>query len=55
MHVPLAPPHTHAEIHPDSLLPEQSCAGCQLNHLPEVKRFLKEVVEAGTYENLPVQ
>lgn len=42
-HLPLPPP-----AHP------QSCSGCQLNRLPEVKRFLKEQAEAGKWARVGV-
>ncbi|KAI8477421.1 MAG: thioredoxin-like protein [Monoraphidium minutum] len=32
----------------------RSCAGCMLNSLPEVKRFLKQEVEAGSWERVSV-
>ena len=31
-----------------------SCPGCKLNKLPEVKRFLKEVIEPGEYPGVTV-
>ena len=31
-----------------------SCPGCKLNKLPEVKRFLKEVIEPGQYPGVTV-
>ncbi|GAX82105.1 hypothetical protein CEUSTIGMA_g9533.t1 [Chlamydomonas eustigma] len=31
-----------------------SCPGCKLNKLPQVKKFLKEVVEAGEYPGVTV-